>query len=114
MDVKAGKNQLLVKICQYGGGWEVYVSPRSCRTIVPETIRKRLDRDFPPAAGPRQQDRATSEAQYYKIVTIPLPADCVLEVGGLAFRPGRQAARLHAPRRSLAHPQPDRRRSSPT
>src|SRR5262249_50424599 len=83
---KAGKNQLLIKIGQYGGGWEVYVSPE-LPDIVPETIRKRADRDFPPAnVVVATAVAATDEAKFYKVVTIPQPADCVLEVGGLAFR----------------------------
>jgi len=85
--VKAGKNQLLLKIGQYGGGWEVWVSPE-LPEIVPGAIRKRLDRDFPPAAVVQSAATATAnEAAHYKLVTIPQPIDCVLEVGGLAFRP---------------------------
>jgi hypothetical protein len=87
LKVKVGKNQLLVKIGQYGGEWKAYVSPE-LPAIVPETIRKRLDRDFPPAAVAASTTAAASEeAKYYKVETIPLPADCVLEVGGLGFRP---------------------------
>jgi hypothetical protein len=87
VNVKEGKNELLVKICQEGGGWQVYVAPE-LPEIIPATIRKRLDRDFPPkndaavAAKP-----AKGEDLYYKLVTIPLAQDCILEVGGLAFRP---------------------------
>jgi hypothetical protein len=87
VDVKEGTNELLVKIGQEGGEWQVYVAPE-LPTIVPEAIRKRLDVDFPPqntaaaAAKP-----AKGEDLHYKLVTIPLANDCVLEVGGLAFRP---------------------------
>jgi hypothetical protein len=48
-------------------------------------MHKQLARDFevttqkPPANSP--------EAKYYKIVTLPVPKDCVMEVGGLAMRP---------------------------
>src|SRR5205807_2195211 len=86
VDVKEGTNELLVKICQEGGGWAVYVAPE-LPSVVPETIRKRLDRDFPPAniaAAPTKA--AKGEELYYKVVTIPTAPDCVLEVGGLAFR----------------------------
>lgn len=87
LNVKDGKNQLLVKIGQYGGGWEVVVSPE-LPDIIPATIRKRADRDFPPTAVVQSQAAAAgNEAAHYKVVTIPQPADCVLEVGGLAFRP---------------------------
>ena len=85
--VKPGKNQLLVKVGQYGGGWEVYVSPE-LPDVVPETIRKRADRDFPPGnVAAASAAAAGDEAKYYRVVTLPQPADCVLEVGGLAFRP---------------------------
>jgi hypothetical protein len=85
--LKVGKNTLLVKICQYGGGWEVYVNPES-PTILPATIRKRIDRDFPPKADVEASSVAAgNEAKFYKVVTLQQPADCVLEVGGLAFRP---------------------------
>ena len=86
VDVKEGKNELLVKICQEGGGWQVYVSPE-LPSLVSETIRKRLDRDFPAKAEANVAKPAKGEELHYKIVTIPLANDCVLEVGGLAFRP---------------------------
>ena len=87
LDVKVGKNQLVVKIGQYGGGWEAWISPEF-PDIVPATITKRADRDFPPAAEVKATNAASgNEAEFYKLVTIPQPADCVLEVGGLAFRP---------------------------
>jgi hypothetical protein len=87
VDVRAGRNQLLLKICQYGGGWEVYVSPE-LPAVVSDSVRKRLDRDFPPRAVVQAvQAASANEAMHYKMVTIPQPADCVLEVGGLAFRP---------------------------
>ncbi len=87
LPVVVGKNRLLVKVGQYGGGWEVYAAPEF-PLIVPGTIRTRADRDFPPAAFVQAtQGQATAEAAHYAIGTIPLPQDCVLEVGGLAFRP---------------------------
>jgi len=87
LDVKPGKNTLVVKITQYGGGWEAWISPEF-PDIVPATITKRADRDFPPAAEVQATNAAAgNEAAHYKLVTIPQPADCVLEVGGLAFRP---------------------------
>jgi hypothetical protein len=50
LHLQPGKNQLLIKICQGGGGWGVYVMPRW-----PELLRHRfqssLDRDFPPSTG---------------------------------------------------------------
>ena len=87
LKVKQGKNQLLVKIGQYGGGWEAYVSPEM-PDIVPEAVRKLADRDYPAGNAPAGNAPAGgNENDFYKIVTLPLPADCVLEVGGLGFRP---------------------------
>jgi eukaryotic-like serine/threonine-protein kinase len=47
LHLQAGKNQLLIKICQGGGDWAVYVMP-----YWPESLRHQfqssLDRDFPP------------------------------------------------------------------
>jgi hypothetical protein len=87
VDVAAGTNRLLVKVCQYGGKWAVYANPE-LPDVISEAILKRLDRDFPPAATAKAAAAAAAgEAAHYRLVTIPQPADCVLEVGGLAFRP---------------------------
>ncbi|QDU20826.1 DUF7133 domain-containing protein [Urbifossiella limnaea] len=87
LPVVAGKNRLLIKIAQHAGGWEAYVAPE-LPLVVPETIRRRVTRDFP-ASGEVQaaQAAAGAEATHYAVSTLPLPDDCVLEVGGLAFRP---------------------------
>jgi hypothetical protein len=87
IDVKEGANELLVKICQEGGGWQVYAAPELPAGVVTETIRKRLDRDFPARTEAALVAPAKGEDKHYKMTTIPLPADCVLEVGGLVFRP---------------------------
>src|SRR3989442_533719 len=46
---------------------------------------------LPAPAAPRRDDPNTSpvtpEARHYRIVTLPIPTDVVLEVGGLAVRP---------------------------
>jgi hypothetical protein len=86
IDVKEGKNELLVKICQEIGGWEVYVAPE-LPELIPATIRKQLDRNFPPRLEVAAAAPAKGEEKHYQMTTIPLPADCVLEAGGLAFRP---------------------------
>lgn len=87
VEVKAGPNTLMVKVCQLGGGWDVYVNPE-LPSILPETIRKRAERDFPPRAVVANVNAsAGSESVHYRVSTLPQPADCVLEVGGLAFRP---------------------------
>ncbi len=88
VSVKEGKNELLIKICQESGGWEAYVNPAELPTIVPEAIRQRLERDFPVSNSvPSAPSSSSGEALFYKVSTIPLPPDCILEVGGLAFRP---------------------------
>jgi hypothetical protein len=85
--VKPGKNQLLIKVCQYSGQWEIFINPENSTGLTP-TIAKRIDRDFPPAAVQQAQGSSSSaEAKYYKVTTLPQPADCVLEVGGLGLRP---------------------------
>jgi hypothetical protein len=80
-----GKNRLLIKVGNAGGEFAVYVAPEFPPTW-PGNIRKRLDRDFPPAGGP-SASLVQAEAKHYRIATIPVPPGIVLEVGGLAFRP---------------------------
>jgi hypothetical protein len=87
VSVKEGKNELLIKICQDAGGWEAYVNPAELPSIVPEGVRKQLEREFPASVTATAPSFNTAEATYYKLSTIPLPPDCILEVGGLAFRP---------------------------
>ncbi len=80
LHLKPGKNQLLLKVCNLGGPSAFYF-----RTTLPPQLeaelRRRLDSDFPRAAA------ADPENKSYRIVTLPIPEDIVLEVGGLAFRP---------------------------
>jgi hypothetical protein len=81
-----GKNTLLVKVTNVGGDYAVYVAPE-LPSVFPETIRKKLDKDFPVVAAPSNPTVKSAEAKYYKITTMPQPADCVLEVGGIGVRP---------------------------
>ncbi len=81
-----GKNQLLIKICQSSGGWEVYVNPE-LPEYMPEKILKQLDKDFARPATNSPASGGSNEAKYYKVTTLITPPDCVLEVGGLALRP---------------------------
>ena len=76
LDLKQGKNDLLLKISNVGGGWEFYFKP-SIAAKLQAQLDRRLDRDFP----------AGGEAGSYRLVSIPLPEGELLEGGGLAFRP---------------------------
>lgn len=90
LDVKKGKNQLLIKIGQLAGGWEAYIAP-ALPASLPKDVRAKFDKDFPTGGGGGGTAKGTTpqgdEAKYYPITTFPTPKDCVLEVGGLAFRP---------------------------
>ncbi|VTR98574.1 DUF7133 domain-containing protein [Tuwongella immobilis] len=86
MKLVPGKNRLLIKVSNIGSGFEVYVQPELPK-LVSAALRKRLDRDFPPAGNVPSGGQIAAEAKYYEISTIPLPSDCVLEVGGLGVRP---------------------------
>jgi hypothetical protein len=83
--LKKGKNQLLIKVCNAAGPWELYVCPE-LPASVPEAVRVQLDRDFPPSPRINDTSSVTAEARHYRMETVKLPVDCVLEVGGLAFR----------------------------
>jgi glucose/arabinose dehydrogenase len=84
LKLKKGKNQLLIKVGNFEGDWAVYVAPGLPATW-PSKLHKQLAHDFPTAAAPKTDTSA--ESKYYKIVTLPVPKDCVMEVGGLAMRP---------------------------
>lgn len=78
-----GRNHFLAKVSNGAGGWEfaagltMRLDPR-----LESWLQWRLDRDFPSAEG-----------RYYRILTLPLPEDVVLEAGGLDFLPdGRPIA----------------------
>jgi hypothetical protein len=83
LPLKAGKNRLLIKVCNYAGPWQVYVRPEF--PGLDGQFKNRLARDFGGASV--NESAIEAEAKYYRLVTIPVPKDIVLEVGGLAFRP---------------------------
>lgn len=88
LKLKKGKNQLMLKIGQLGGGWEVYICP-GLPDSLPKEVRAAFDKDFPTGGGsaPAMSAAQGDEAKYYPVTTFPTPKDCALEVGGLAFRP---------------------------
>jgi hypothetical protein len=87
LNVKPGTNRLLLKICQYGGEWKFVIGPEF-PSEVSASLRKFLDRDWPvERLANADITSPVDEAKFYSVTTIPLPEDCVLEVGGLGFRP---------------------------
>ena len=70
------------------GEWSVYVAPELPPSF-PTKLHKRLDRDFP-VSRPANSGGYAAEAAHYRMVTLPIPKDVILEVGGLAVRLCRQ------------------------
>jgi hypothetical protein len=86
LNLKPGRNKLLVKVCNEDGGWAFYVRPKFPAATELD-FSARLERDFPNVFSAPSQSSIVAENLHYRVVTIPLPADIVLEVGGLGFRP---------------------------
>jgi hypothetical protein len=88
--VRVGQNKLLIKVCNGTGGWELYLRAH-LPTELAAKFGKQLDQDFSTTAVVQKDKgkapKGTPEDVHYKIVTLPLPKDCVMEAGGLAFRP---------------------------
>jgi hypothetical protein len=85
LPLQKGKNRLLVKVCNLGGDWAFYIRPEFPPALEAKFARK-LDRDFP-GGGQGSGSLIAAEAKHYRLVTVPVPKEVVLEVGGLAFRP---------------------------
>lgn len=78
LDLQPGVNHLLAKVAQGAGGWEYQINSRApLDPLIDAQLRYYLDRDFP----------VTPEDEYYRAITIPVPTDVVLEVGGLDVLP---------------------------
>ncbi len=87
LPITKGKNTLLLKITQLQGGWEVFVCPGLPETLSKE-IRAQYAKDYPVKASTSAAPiNLGAEAQFYGITTFATPKECILEVGGLAFRP---------------------------
>ncbi len=86
LPLRAGKNQLLVKVSSLADDWYFFIRPRYAPDLEAE-FRKRLEQDFPDPFAPPSASVVGAESAYYRIATIPVPRDIVLEVGGLGFRP---------------------------
>jgi hypothetical protein len=86
LPLKAGKNELLIKVGNIGGEWRVYVAPELPKSVSAQ-IRNQLNRDFPIGQPSVSSSLLALESAHYRIETVPVPPDVVLEVGGLGFRP---------------------------
>ncbi len=76
LDLREGANDLLIKVAHRRDKWNFYFNP-SVPAGFQVKLDRLLDRDFPPKG----------EAEHYRIETLPLDPDTLVEVGGLAFRP---------------------------
>jgi hypothetical protein len=85
LKLKPGKNRLLVKVGNVAGDWAFYICPE-LPLDWPAKIRKQLRQDFP-TPKPMSNSITAAEEKHYRMVTLPIPKDIVLEVGGLAMRP---------------------------
>lgn len=86
LELKPGKNQLLVKVTNITGDFAFYICPEFPRGFAAQ-VKNQLDRDFPAKSSAGSAQATSPEANHYRIVTLPIPKDIVLEVGGLGFRP---------------------------
>jgi hypothetical protein len=85
LHLKAGKNQLLIRVGNIGADYAVYVCPEFPPTLAAK-VGAKLQQDFR-ARSSNSKSLAMAEAKHYQMQTVPLPKGVVLEVGGLAFRP---------------------------
>jgi hypothetical protein len=86
LKLKAGKNKLLVKVCNHDGEYAFYIRPMF-PPVLEAALNQRLDRDFPDAFSGPSTSTVGAEAIHYRMVTLPIPTGVILEVGGLGFRP---------------------------
>jgi hypothetical protein len=86
LKLRPGRNQLLVKVGNLDGEWAFYIRPMFPPALEAK-LGARLDQDFPDTFSAPSSSLVATEAVYYRMITLPVPSDIVLEVGGLAFRP---------------------------
>ena len=108
LKVQKGTNQLVIKIGQYAGEWQVYVAPQ-LPDILPTKIVKQYAKDFPPKSSgpssPAGNERLVLRSEY---VSAGRRLRTRSRRAGVPA--GREVARLHPPRRRLADRQPRGRR----
>jgi type 1 glutamine amidotransferase len=82
-DLAEGINDVLIKVVDGSGGWEFQIlTDESLEERLEAQLEYLLDRDFPP----------TRAHEYYRVMTVPIPEELVVEVGGLDVLPdGRPA-----------------------
>ena len=76
LPLKAGRNDLLLKVSNVTGDWAFYFAA-SIPQKFDAKLNRQLNRDFPQGG----------EADSYEIDTLPTPTGEAIEVGGLKFRP---------------------------
>lgn len=83
LELKPGANHILIEVVDGQGGWEYQIlTEQPMDPAVEAHLNFLLDRDFPPSRM----------REFYTAVTIPIPEDLVIEVGGLDVLPdGRPA-----------------------
>jgi hypothetical protein len=84
LKLKAGKNQLLIRVGNLAADFAVYICPDLPASLQAK-VGATLNKDFPQQRSNRSAGQA--EAKYYRMQTVGVPKGIVLEVGGLAFRP---------------------------
>ncbi len=90
LKLRPGKNRLLLKVCNAGGEWAVFVEPKFPPDW-PAALRDRLARDFPTPSRPAAPAPGrNAEDAHYRIAGMGVPKEIVMEVGGLAVRPDGQ------------------------
>ena len=75
LELRPGRNDLLLKIANQAGDWAFYFNP-TVSAKLQARLERMLDRDFPPQG----------EGAHYRLETIPLPDNELIEGGGMAFR----------------------------
>ncbi len=76
LDLKVGRNDLLMKIANNAADWAFYFALSPPSNLLAR-LERQLDRDFPPQG----------EGAHYRLDALPLPEGEVIEGGGVAFRP---------------------------